>query len=534
MKKALLVALMGLMTIIAANAAVDFQNITITLKDGQVIKRDASQLDHVTYVGGEFGQEGAVGIKLYITATISEDYLYSQITSIVYDTQESTTTTFTRITSTEQLEAGKKYLIVYEATPAVMGAVNSFGASITGPDNFTLSNGVIELAEESNAKILTLGGSEGAWTFSIDNTYLNYSSGNSLTTGDTNNTWTISFDNNNAIIKNSSNTSYIIQYNNTANQYRFSCYKGTQQPIQLYKEGTGSGGSSTTDNNVNANWNIPGMNIPKSKADPSFTNQSTDDYSWRLEFPHINTSSGNQRVVKATADYGITYSIEWDNNKIANRWTCYTMCAKNNEDNTKRQNSFKADPAVTTSPSNSYTQSSTYSRGHLCPSADRLCSEEQNMQTFFMTNMQPQYQNHNGNSCWATLEGYVRTKWQPTNNTDTLYVIKAATIESVTLNGSSVSGIITTTTDGSGQILVVPKYFYMAFLYYTKSTNSYKAFALWTEQKQSNNEAPSSVITNRISIDELELRTGIDFFCNLPDDIESTVEATATYWDNSQ
>ena len=90
MKKALLVALMGLMTIITANAAVDFQNITITLKNGQVIKYDASQLDHVTYVGGEFGKEGAVGIKLYITATSSEDYLYSQITSIVYDTQEST------------------------------------------------------------------------------------------------------------------------------------------------------------------------------------------------------------------------------------------------------------------------------------------------------------------------------------------------------------------------------------------------------------------------------------------------------------
>ena len=30
-----------------------------------------------------------------------------------------------------------------------------------------------------------------------------------------------------------------------------------------------------------------------------------------------------------------------------------------------------------------------------------------------------------------------------------------------------------------------------------------------------------------ISIDELERRTGIDFFCNLPDDIENVVEANA-------
>ena len=280
-------------------------------------------------------------------------------------------------------------------------------------------------------------------------------------------------------------------------------------------------------NNVNANWNIAGSGIPLSKADPTFTNESTDEYAWRLEYPHINTASDNQRVVKAVSTYGITYSVEWDNNKIANRWTCYTMCAKNNATNVGRKDAFKADDAVTVSPSDSYTNSSTYSRGHLCPSADRVASRDQNSQTFYMTNMQPQYQNHNG-GVWATLEGYVRSKWQPTNNTDTLYVVKAATIEDVTLNNTSSTGIITTTTDGAGHTLVVPKYFYMAFLYYDKSANSYKAFALWTEHLSGNNPSAATVINNKISIDELERRTGIDFFCNLPDDIESVVEANAT------
>jgi endonuclease G len=290
---------------------------------------------------------------------------------------------------------------------------------------------------------------------------------------------------------------------------------------------------SDGNNNVNANWNIAGSGIPQSKADPTFTNNSTDEYAWRLEYPHINTASGNQRVVKAVSTYGITYSLEWDNNLIANRWTCYTMCAKNNATNVGRKDAFKADDAVTVSPSDSYTNSSTYSKGHLCPSADRVASRDQNSQTFYMTNMQPQYQNHNGSACWATLEGYVRTKWQPSNNTDTLYVVKAATIGNVTLNNTTSTGIITTTTDSQGHTLVVPKYFYMAFLYYDKSANNYKAFALWTEQKQSNNDAAATVINNRISIDELERRTGIDFFCNLPDDIEATVEATASYWDFS-
>ena len=620
MKKTLLVALLGLMTMATAMAAIDNTpvSMTITLKNGNAVTYNASNMDSVRFVGGRFGDTGAIGMKIYLTgASASVDYLYSQVTSVSYDTTPVVTSDiFTRVTSTSQLVAGKRYILVYESGPAVMGAISSSGTScglsITGTDNFAYTDGVVQLTEGTGVKVLTLGGTIGAWTFTIDDALLGHtSSSNTLTTG-TNTTWSIALDGNNAIITNVNDNSYTIQYNKTSGQERFSCYKTTQQSIQLYVEDDGSaasvvaaptfspaGGSytsaqsvtistttsgatiyyttngstpttsstvysgaitvnstttikaiavkdgvssavataiytigSVSNNNVNANWNISGVSVPQSKADPTFTNQSTDDYAWRLEYPHINTASGNQRVVKSTSAYGITYSLEWDNNKIANRWTCYTMCSKNNASNVSRTDDFKTDPAVTTSPAKTYTESSTYSRGHLCPSADRLASTEQNKQTFFMTNMQPQYQAHNG-GMWATLEGYVRTKWQPTNSSDTLYVVKAATIENVTLNNTSSTGIITTTTDGSGHTLVVPKYFYMAFLYYTKSTNSYKAFALWTEQKTSNNDDADTVITNRISIDELEQRTGIDFFCNLPDDIEATVEATATYWDNS-
>ena len=112
--------------------------------------------------------------------------------------------------------------------------------------------------------------------------------------------------------------------------------------------------------------------------------------------------------------------------------------------------------------------------------------------------------------------------------------MKAATIDDVTLSGTTSSGVYSQTCqDNSGNNLPVPKYFYMAFLFYDKENNSYKAFALWTEHLSSNNPSAATVINNRISIDELETRTGIDFFCNLPDDIEASVEATATYWDFS-
>lgn len=624
MKKILFVALLGLMTIATAMAAIDNTpvSMTITLKNGNTVTYAASNMDSVRFVGGKFGDNGAIGMKIYLKGqTQSIDYLYSQITNVVEDTQPVVSSDiFTRVTSASQLVAGKRYILVYEGTPAVMGAINpsgtSSGISVTGSANFAYDNdnSVIQLTEGTAVKVLTLGGTSGAWTLALDGALLNHTGDkNTLTTGTENSTWTITIgEDKNAIIANVGSTNYTIQYNKTSGQERFSCYKTSQQSIHLYVEDDGSaasvvaaptfspaggtytsaqnvtistttsgatiyyttdgttptahstlytgaiqvssnmtikaiavkGGVSSTvatatyiigsdgNNNVNANWNIAGSGIPQSKADPTFTNKSTDEYAWRLEYPHINTASGNQRVVKAVSTYGITYSLEWDNNKIANRWTCYTMCSKNNASNVTRKDAFKTDDAVTVSPSTSYTNSSTYSRGHLCPSADRVASRDQNSQTFYMTNMQPQYSNHNS-GVWSTLEGYVRTKWQPTNSTDTLYVVKAATIANVTLNNTTSTGIITTTTDGAEHTLVVPKYFYMAFLYYDKSANSYKAFALWTEHLNSNNPSAATVISNRISIDELELRTGIDFFCNLPDDIEATVEATASYWDFS-
>ena len=626
MKKILFVALLGLMTIANAMAAIDNTpvSMTITLKNGNTVTYAASNMDSVRFVGGKFGDSGAIGMKIYLKGqTSSVDYLYSQITEVIEDAQPVVSSNiFTRVTSASQLVAGKRYILVYEGAPAVMGAISNtstkYGLSILESGNFAYEDGVVQLTEGTAVKVLTLGGATDAWTFTMDGSTLCWKSGNSLETGDSGNEWTITIDeDNNAIISNKSDLSRRILYNKTSP--RFACYApgeqtGTYsgQSIHLYVEDDGSAASvvaaptfspaggtytsaqnvtiSTTtsgatiyytidgsiptshstayttpipvsgnmtikaiavkdgvsstvvtatyiissdgNNNVNANWNIAGSGIPQSKADPTFTNKSTDEYAWRLEYPHINTASDNQRVVKAVSTYGITYSVEWDNNKIANRWTCYTMCAKNNATNVGRKDAFKADDAVTVSPSDSYTNSSTYSRGHLCPSADRVASRDQNSQTFYMTNMQPQYQNHNG-GVWATLEGYVRSKWQPTNNTDTLYVVKAATIENVTLNNTSSTGIITTTTDDAGHTLVVPKYFYMAFLYYDKSANSYKAFALWTEHLNGNNPSAATVISNRISIDELERRTGIDFFCNLPDDIEATVEATATYWEFS-
>ena len=273
------------------------------------------------------------------------------------------------------------------------------------------------------------------------------------------------------------------------------------------------------DGNTNANWEGFGWT----------------DYpeAWRLEYPHLNanvtpTKEGaetkSQIIVKRTNDYGITFSLEWDNSKVANRWTCYELHAGNSMATVGRNDDFKADPEVAVSSTLEQYSGSGFSRGHLCPSADRLCSKEQNKQTFFLTNMQPQYQSHNG-GLWSRLETLVRDYSTNDDYTathcDTMYIVKAATItDKVTINNDQKDGKYEETCNG----LIIPKYFYMALLHYNKETDTYHSIAFWTDHI-AENQSVKNLADYAISIDELEQRTGIDFFCNLPDVIEDAVEA---------
>ena len=69
--------------------------------------------------------------------------------------------------------------------------------------------------------------------------------------------------------------------------------------------------------------------------------------------------------------------------------------------------------------------------------------------------------------------------------------------------------------------LIVPKYFFMAVL--CKNSQGYKAIGLWTEH-YATDHSNDNLLNYVVSIDELERLTGIDFFCNLPDDLEEKTE----------
>lgn len=243
----------------------------------------------------------------------------------------------------------------------------------------------------------------------------------------------------------------------------------------------------------------------------------------RLEFPRVKGGRSLVLIHTTNDSYGINYSVEWDCDKKAQRWSAYQMTSATLAQKTSRyysnDNQYPFDPLL---PNNTYlTQdcfwNSGYDHGHICPSADRLYSAEANYQTFFLTNMQPQSKAFNAseNSPWYRLESQVRN-WAKNASTEVLYVVKGGTIE---------DNQVLTNKDGSLRLIKgemrVPQYFFVALL--LKNAQGYKAVGFWMEHRD-------SYVTNEplgnwaVNIRDLEEKTGIDFFCNLPDDTENKVE----------
>ena len=240
----------------------------------------------------------------------------------------------------------------------------------------------------------------------------------------------------------------------------------------------------------------------------------------RLEFPKLK--GGHSTILTHKLSSGeINYSVEWDIEKRSNRWTCYQIYASNAKQTVKRKSQQSADlyPMDPLWPSNAFFlydpyRGSGYDHGHLCPSQDRANSRESNDQTFYLSNMQPQVHGFNA-GIWEVMEIKLRTYITNTSGSkDTLFICRGGTIDKQ---------------DQFSYIknkFIVPTYFFSAALMKYKVRGQgdwqYKAIGFWFKHENNNGTSLKPYI---ISIKELEEKTGIDFFCNLPDNIEREVES---------
>ena len=234
----------------------------------------------------------------------------------------------------------------------------------------------------------------------------------------------------------------------------------------------------------------------------------------RMETPQVLTNGSTVLLSHFTQEGGkdvLCYSVEYDKAKLHSRWVAFRF-----DGNTRARTVSRSDEPFADDPdlpdnlkigTNGFGYN--YNRGHLCASADRLYSSNANTITFYMSNMSPQLGSFN-QAYWITLENLVQKLGRDNTFADTLYVVKGGTVKD--------NQIKEWLTRPNGKKVAVPQYYFMALL---KVKNGvYSSIAFWMEHKDYgydfNNQAPlSDIAGDALSVNELEEKTGINFFPNL-------------------
>lgn len=262
----------------------------------------------------------------------------------------------------------------------------------------------------------------------------------------------------------------------------------------LTQKGYSSSGGSGTEPDpvpdpVTASW----MELPR-----------IDDKANCLAAAHFFTYEGRQ--VR-------NYTLFYDTKELISYWVAYPLVPFYTS-GVDRTNAWGYDPSFKTSVQpnlrNAYATSG-YDRGHQIPSADRVTNYEANKQTFYYTNMTPQVSNLN-QQVWAKLEEQVRGQM---SKGDTLYVVTGAVLKTVGGNET-----VQYANDRDGNRIAIPNYYFKVLL--QERSGSYKSIGMWYENRSGYGSTPS--IKQVMKVNEIESKTGFDFFVNLPADIQESVE----------
>lgn len=222
--------------------------------------------------------------------------------------------------------------------------------------------------------------------------------------------------------------------------------------------------------------------------------------SYAQEFCYLPYSS-NTEIVKHTA-FTLSYIEKYEQPE----WVAYKLTCGMLQGPTKRTNKFIADTLVPTGSATAKDyEKSGYDKGHLCPAADMKSSPLLMKECFYMSNMSPQEPSFN-RGVWSKLEELVRT-WALR---DSLIYIATGPIFK-----DSMKYI------GKKNRVAVPWGFYKVILDYRKG-HWPKAIGFILP----NCGSGDSLIYFAVSVDSVEKVTGIDFFPDLPDILERSIESS--------
>jgi endonuclease G len=252
------------------------------------------------------------------------------------------------------------------------------------------------------------------------------------------------------------------------------------------------------------------------KSDNQPTEQQSDEQSL-VVFPDDNTSttfdndaSLNYESVmfpRGLSDKVVKYKGYTAHfNKDLHIPNCVTYEITANETRGKRERSgnFERDESVTGCPNWWDYRDSGYDRGHMAPAGDMKWDEQAMNETFYLTNVCPQDAALNA-GMWNDIEIKVR-EWARRD--------KSLIVVTGPIMGKNQETI------GQDIDIAVPEAFFKVIL--SPNTTPKKAIAFICP----NRSCGGTMQSYAVSVDEVEKRTGMNFFNALPDEIENRIEAT--------
>jgi len=219
-----------------------------------------------------------------------------------------------------------------------------------------------------------------------------------------------------------------------------------------------------------------------------------------------SSSTYNHPTVKHTA-----FTVSYNTETLCPDWVAWELSGTNLQKSvTSRIDEFLQDPDISKTPHTSAYSHSGFDRGHMAPAADFKWSEQAMKESFYTSNVCPQTNTLNAGD-WLTLEKACR-RWAKYYNTIWIVCGPLHSRTEPCLN----SGV------------KVPYAFFKVVLKKFKG----KYYAMGWIMPNNDNTAYNPLKDYEISVNQIEELTGLDFFSDLPDNMEEEIESSTdtTYW----
>ncbi|HPT72933.1 MAG TPA: DNA/RNA non-specific endonuclease [Candidatus Cloacimonadota bacterium] len=226
------------------------------------------------------------------------------------------------------------------------------------------------------------------------------------------------------------------------------------------------------------------------------------DYDETKALTYLLPNNPNQDQIITHIGYTLAYN---ERNEEAD-WVAYVLTAGEANTYRERSNAFKRDPYVTSGSALPLDYShSGYDKGHLAPAADMRWSAQAMNASFYMSNMTPQEPAFN-RGIWKDLEEQVR-QWALQNKQ--LFIVTGPVFDTPASERETI---------GADKV-AVPDEFYKIILDYRQP--EFKVISFMIPNEEEHVSLDNFVVT----VNEIEKKTGLDFFPQLPDSIENVLES---------